>query len=34
MLAENFKRMISRACRIETLSAGIDLSLGLPKERP
>jgi len=26
-LAENFNRMISRACRIATLSAGIDLSL-------
>jgi hypothetical protein len=27
ILAENFNRMISRACRIATLSAGIDLSL-------
>ena len=33
-LVENFRRMISRAWRIETLSAGIDRSLGLPKERP
>src|SRR5216684_235386 len=34
MPAENFKRMISRTWRIETLSAGIDRSPGLPKERP
>jgi hypothetical protein len=27
MLVENFKRMISRACRIETLSAEFDLFL-------
>jgi hypothetical protein len=32
--AENFKRMISRAWRIATLSAGIGRSLGLPKARP
>jgi hypothetical protein len=32
--AENFKRMISRAWRIATLSAGIDRSHGFPKERP
>ena len=32
--AENFKRMISRTWRIATLSAGIDRSLGMPKERP
>jgi hypothetical protein len=32
--AENFNRMISRAWRIATLSAGIDRSLGLPKKRP
>jgi hypothetical protein len=34
MPAENFNRIISRAWRIETLSAGIDRSPGLPKERP
>ena len=33
-LAENFRRIISRAWRIATLSAGIDRSLGLPKARP
>ena len=30
--AENFRRIISRAWRIGTLSAGIGRSLGLPKE--
>src|SRR5260370_32227601 len=34
MPVENFNRMISRAWRIETLSAGIDRSPGFPKERP
>src|SRR5579864_5256522 len=34
MPVENFNRMISRAWRIETLSADIDRSPGLPKERP
>jgi hypothetical protein len=32
--AENFNRIISRAWRIATRSAGIDHSLGLPKARP
>ena len=32
--AENFSRIISRAWRIVTRSAGIDRSLGLPKARP
>jgi hypothetical protein len=31
---KTFNRMISRAWRIATLSAGIDRSLGLPKKRP
>jgi hypothetical protein len=32
--SENFNRIISRAWRIATRSAGIDHSLGLPKARP
>src|SRR5271155_2092447 len=32
--AENFRRIISRAWRIATLSAGIGRSFGLPKRDP